>query len=144
MVGGLLLGLLGNDGLDLSAVTSADWGRAALVVLAGLVVGVGLIGWLSAKIGRRGPLSRMALHADLGEALSAPVHTELIGRRGVAATVLRPSGKVLVGTEAYDGISESGFVEKGTPVRVVRCEGAQLYVAALAEDEAPAEGERME
>ena len=144
VVGGLLLGLLSNDGLDLSAVTSADWGRAALVVLAGLVVGVALLGWLSAKIGRRGPLSRMALHADLGEALSAPVHTELIGRRGVAATVLRPSGKVRVGTEAYDGISESGFVEKGTPVRVVRCEGAQLYVAALAEDEAPAEGERME
>ena len=41
VVGGLLLGLLSNDGLDLSAVTSADWGRAALVVLAGLVVGVG-------------------------------------------------------------------------------------------------------
>ena len=128
IVGGLTLSLLGNRDFDFQQVSAADSGRAALTVLLGLGIGFALILWLSHKIGSKGPLRRMALNTDLGEAISSPTHQELIGKAGIAQTVLRPSGKVWIEGKVYDGISESGFVEKGEPIVVVKSENAQLYV----------------
>lgn len=128
IVGGLTLSLLGNQDFDFQQVSAADSGRAALTVLLGLGIGFALILWLSHKIGSKGPLRRMALNTDLGEAISSPTHPELIGKEGIAQTVLRPSGKVWIEGKVYDGISESGFVEKGEPIVVVKSENAQLYV----------------
>ncbi|MCF2603263.1 nodulation protein NfeD [Parabacteroides distasonis] len=128
IVGGLTLSLLGNQDFDFQQVSAADSGRAALTVLLGLGIGFALILWLSHKIGSKGPLRRMALNTDLGEAISSPTHQELIGKAGIAQTVLRPSGKVWIEGKVYDGISESGFVEKGEPIVVVKSENAQLYV----------------
>ena len=128
IVGGLTLSLLGNRDFDFQQVSAADSGRAALTVLLGLGIGFALILWLSHKIGSKGPLRRMALNTDLGEAISSPTRQELIGKEGIAQTVLRPSGKVWIEGKVYDGISESGFVEKGEPIMVVKSENAQLYV----------------
>ena len=128
IVGGLTLSLLGNRDFDFQQVSAADSGRAALTVLLGLGIGFALILWLSHKIGSKGPLRRVALNADLGEAISSPTHQELIGKEGIAQTVLRPSGKVQIEGQIYDGISESGFVEKGEPIVVIKSENAQVYV----------------
>lgn len=128
IVGGLTLNLLGNRDFDFQQVSAADSGRAALTVLVGLGIGFALILWLSHKIGSKGPLRRVALNADLGEAISSPTHQELIGKEGIAQTVLRPSGKVQIEGQIYDGISESGFVEKGEPIVVIKSENAQVYV----------------
>lgn len=128
IVGGLTLSLLGNRDFDFQQVSAADSGRAALTVLVGLGIGFALILWLSHKIGSKGPLRRVALNADLGEAVSSPTHQELIGKEGIAQTVLRPSGKVQIEGQIYDGISESGFVEKGEPIVVIKSENAQVYV----------------
>ena len=100
-------------------------------VLLGLGIGFTLVIWLSNKIGHKGPLKKMALNADLEKAVSSPNLTQLIGKEGTAATVLRPSGKVSIEGELYDGVSESGFIEKGTPIKVVRFESAQVYVINL-------------
>lgn len=128
IVGGLTLSLLGNRDFDFQQVSAADSGRAALTVLVGLGIGFALILWLSHKIGSKGPLRRVALNAGLGEAISSPTHQELIGKEGIAQTVLRPSGKVQIEGQIYDGISESGFVEKGEPIVVIKSENAQVYV----------------
>lgn len=126
--GGLTMGLLNNTDFDFEQVAPADAGRAGFTVLIGLVLSFGLIIWLSDKIGSKGMLRKMALQADLEKAVSSPSLIDLIGREGRAATVLRPSGKVLVDGEMYDGVSESGFIERGKSVRVVRFENAQVYV----------------
>lgn len=131
VVGGLTMGLLNNTNFDFQHVSSAETGRAALTVLMGLVLGFALVIWLSNKVGSKGPLKRMALNTDLEDAVSSPVLTHLIGKEGTAATVLRLSGKVMIDGETYDGVSEDGFIEKGTPVKVVRFENAQVYVARL-------------
>ncbi len=131
VTGGLTMGLLDNTLFDFREVSGMDTGRAALTVLLGLGVGFALVIGLSNKIGHKGPLREMALNADLEKAVSGPDLTRLIGKEGTAATVLRPSGKVSIEDELYDGVSESGFIEKGTPVRAVRFENAQVYVTTL-------------
>ncbi len=126
---GLTISLIDNTDFTFKGVSSAETGRAALTVLMGLGLSFALILWLSDKIGsNKGMFRKVALHTDLEEAISVDLHTNLIGRTGTAATVLRPSGKVTIDGEMYDGISESGFIEKGTPIRVVRTENAQVYV----------------
>ena len=131
VTGGLIMALLDNTNFDFRDVSAERWGEAVLTVLAGLVLGFVAMIWLSHKIGRRGIFRRVALVADLEEAVSSPDLSALVGQEGVAVTVLRPSGKVRIGTEWYDGVSEAGFIEKGSRVKVLRFENAQLYVVPL-------------
>lgn len=131
VVGGLILSLLNNTDFNFDGVSGEAFGEATLTVLVGLVAGFALMLGLSDRIGRRGMFRKVALETDLEEAVSAPDYSALVGREGTAATVLRPSGKVWIDGELYDGVSESGFVEKGTRVRVIRFENAQVYVEIL-------------
>ncbi|MGM9760620.1 MAG: nodulation protein NfeD [Parabacteroides sp.] len=125
---GLTIGLVDNSDFDFGHVPGAAIGRAATTVLAGLVMGFVLVLWLSHKIGSRGLFRKVALEADLEQAVSTPDYQALVGQCGTALTVLRPSGKVQIGGKSYDAVSESGFVEAGSAVRVERYENAQLYV----------------
>lgn len=136
LFGGLILALLNNTDFNFEAVSGEDTARASFTVLLGLVLSFVCIIWLSYRIGSKGLFRRVALEADLEQAVSSPSHSELVGREGIAATVLRPSGKVEIDGEMYDGVSECGFIEKGSRLKIVRFENAQVYVEAMAPDEA--------
>lgn len=131
VVGGLTISLLDNYDLDFKNVTMHDTGRAAMIVFVGLCASVGLMVWISNRIGSRGILKNMALGTDLEEAKSTPSLEPLIGKDGVAITVLRPSGKIKIDGVMYDAVSEIGFIESGTTIRVMRFENAQLYVVVI-------------
>ena len=53
---------------------------------------------------------------------------QLVGKKGTAHTVLRPSGKVIVEGEIYDARSEIGFIDKGEAVKVIEYGTSQLVV----------------
>jgi membrane-bound serine protease (ClpP class) len=53
---------------------------------------------------------------------------EMIGKSGIAHTILRPSGTIEVEGEFFDAKAEIGYIEKGEKIRVVRDEAGQLYV----------------
>ena len=55
-------------------------------------------------------------------------YDEMVGKEGIAYTVLRPSGKVKIEGKIYDAVAEMAMIEKGDPVKVIRAETAQLYV----------------
>ena len=52
----------------------------------------------------------------------------VVGMTGIAYTVLRPSGKVMINNEIYDAKSEVSYIEKGMRIIVKREESGQLYV----------------
>ncbi len=52
----------------------------------------------------------------------------LIGEAGIAHTVLRPSGRVMIHDQLYDAKAEYGLIEKGEPIKVIRYETGQVYV----------------
>ena len=54
-----------------------------------------------------------------------------VGSEGVAATDLRPGGKITIDGERFDAVAVDGYIEAGTPVKVVRHENAQLYVSRI-------------
>jgi membrane-bound serine protease (ClpP class) len=73
--------------------------------------------------------------------LSALPRPELEGLQGVALTDLRPAGTAEVAGERLDVVSDGGWIDAGTPVRVLRAEGYRHVVQPLALPPAPeAEG----
>ncbi|MDR2388748.1 MAG: nodulation protein NfeD [Tannerellaceae bacterium] len=131
IMSGLILSLLNNFNFNFEDVTASEFGRATLTVLLGLTAGFILMLWLSEKVGSKGIFRNIALNTDLETSVFTSGLTELAGKHGIAATILRPSGKVMIEGEYYDGISESGYIEKGSPVKVVRFENAQVYVQSI-------------
>lgn len=129
VVVGLTLALIGNIRFDFEGLPSADLFRAIMIVLAGLGLGTVLIIYLSSRIGKPGLFRKVALVSDQEGYVSVPMEpVSLIGKTGIAATVLRPSGRVNVDGEFYDAVSVKGFIEKGDEVIVRRYENFQLYV----------------
>ena len=68
-------------------------------------------------------------HADARS--QAPRGNELIGREGVARTVLRPSGVAVVDGRRLDVVAESGMIERGSPIKVVAVQDNQIVVRKL-------------
>lgn len=128
---GLTLSLLENVNFDFEGVASDDALKAFLTVGSGLVFGTFLTIWLSSRIGHKGVFRQLALNTDVDQTLVSEEIKSLIGLDGIAATVLRPSGKVEINDELYDGVSDIGFIDKGEKVRVVRYENAQVYVEKI-------------
>ncbi len=60
--------------------------------------------------------------------LVRPETAALLGAIGVAATPLRPAGKVQFGDEYIDVVAEGAYVEMGTRVQVVEIEGNRVVV----------------
>lgn len=57
--------------------------------------------------------------------------TDLLGREGIALTILRPSGTAIINNERVDVVSEGGFIEQNTTVKVIKVEGARIVVREL-------------
>ena len=66
---------------------------------------------------------------------SARTRPELVDREGVAMTDLRPAGVGLFDDERIDVVSESEWIDQGTPVRIVAAEGYRRVVRPVADEE---------
>lgn len=127
MLGGLYWSLLGG------IPVAADYGRASFVLAASIIL-VLITSWM---IVRRLPSNRRLtrLGIFLGTATdretgftSAVRRPELIGKVGTAATDLRPAGTGLFGDERVDVVSDSEWIEAGTPIRILASEGYRHVV----------------
>ena len=56
---------------------------------------------------------------------------EMIGKQGIAITVLRPSGKIEIDGNIFDAVSIKGFIDKDKNVIVKKFESGQLYVQEI-------------
>ncbi|MFH2002770.1 MAG: NfeD family protein [Planctomycetota bacterium] len=93
---------------------------------------------LSRYLPRTFPFRRFVLESDTppetlrGSAGSIddiqPGHSLAVGDPGVAKSLLRPSGKVLIGGTLIDAQSEGGFIEKGENIKIVRITGNMVVV----------------
>ncbi len=131
-VTGLVLAMINNIDFDFGPVEVPDVSRSLLTVGSGVVLGFGLLLYLSSRIGEKGPLRKIALVTDIDSTIATENNLDfLIGKEGVAETVLRLSGKVIIDDEIYDAVSEMNFIQSGEKVRVTRVEAAQIYVEKI-------------
>ena len=119
--------------------TTEDWfgllgimAQFGLALLGAILVAVLLVSYLP----HIPYLNRLILKpkADemlVGDELSDAVRPEtaaLLGALGVAATPLRPAGKVKFGDDYIDVVAEGAYVEPGARVQVIEIEGNRIVV----------------
>lgn len=155
-VGGALvfvaLGLAMVDRVDLEwkwtglpgAESWAGLFRQSLIALA-----VGMVGAFGVVIAgmRFLPETRLGSRLILQEAIDggaaigngregedSEAEKSLVGREGTASTDLVPSGKGRFGSDFLDVVSDGTFVERGTPLRILRHEGSRIVVEPISDD----------
>lgn len=138
MVTGLTLSLVDNVVFENPEFTGEGLGllmRALSLVLVSMLAGLIFSLWATRKLLTTTAFSNLSLKSEqLMEDGFIAVETEggtLVGKSGVAHTVLRPSGKVMVNEKVYDAQSEYGFITKDTPIKVIRFESGQVYVVKV-------------
>lgn len=132
VIAGLTLSMIDNFIFEL------NFGRAILVVFRALsivmisiTIALVLSLYFTKKVIGNSRILGIALKAEQRSSegyVSFDDKTALIGTTGITITMLRPSGKVEIEGEIYDSMSESGYINPGVKVKVLRCETGQLYV----------------
>ena len=74
-----------------------------------------------------GPYLESSLKGSVADSIEAK--KVRVGDSGITHTFLRPAGKIKIGNDLYDVISEGEFIEKGTPVVISEKRGNRLIVA---------------
>jgi len=129
----LVLSMTLNFGFDFTFAPPTTILKKIAIVLgftsAGLICSI----WLGMKlITGNTRFGTMALQTELGKEtgfISQDLTmNELVGKTGYAVTFLRPAGKVKIGEDIYDAISEFGLIDKDAEIKVVRFENSQLVV----------------
>ncbi len=133
IVGGLALSLVGNIGFDFSGVPTSDMIQSFSTVIIAISVSFPLAIWLGKRLFVNTTIGdKLALVAEQksseGYTVSQPEFNSLVGSQGVTETILRPSGKVRIGTEVYDAVAQVSYIEKGEKIRVVMHENSNLVV----------------
>jgi len=130
-IGSLFLIMVNNDAFDFEFVPMNDLLYALAAAIGGTVGGMILLLVGGSKL----PETRFFKHIALTDTqnrsagyVSFQYKESLVGKRGTAETVLRPSGKVMINGQMYDAYTRGDYIEKGQTVEVISDEGPSLKV----------------
>jgi membrane-bound serine protease (ClpP class) len=131
LITGLVLSLLANVQFDFSFIRMNTILEALFIVLLA-VFGAILLSFQTAKQLFTNPRFGFALSATQqhDEGFIAPDSSlsAVIGKQGIAFSMLRPAGKVMIDNDVYDAVCRESFIEKGANIKVVDFNNAQLVV----------------
>jgi membrane-bound serine protease (ClpP class) len=127
----LVLIMVNNDAFDFEFVAMNDVLAATAAAMGGLL-GSGILFFV---LGSKLPDTRFYKKVALTDTqdrhkgyTSTFIHGSMVGKQGVAYTVLRPSGKIKIDAIIYDAYTRGDYIEKDQPVIVVSDEGTSLKV----------------
>ena len=95
--------------------------------------------WPTTSIGRRILLGVPKAEELLPDDEATQRFKGLVGKQGVAQSLMLPSGAVLIEGRTYDATAPGVAIEPGTAVRVVEVHGARIVVRPIEEDDEQAD-----
>ena len=97
------------------------------------LIAITIIYYAAPKIGlfNRFILKKKMEKEDGFVAVETDAYANLLGLEGVTMSICRPSGKVKIGSERYDVVSDGDFIEKGERVIVKKVDGNKILVSKL-------------
>jgi membrane-bound serine protease (ClpP class) len=132
-----LVALLGGLGLSLVGA-GATWeviitavGQVAVSLLLAVAVSLALLRLFPRLPFGRRLILETELTAREGFASAPETDRAWLGKRGTAASTLRPAGIADFEGERVDVVSDGDFIEAGDPIAVVRVDGNRIVVRAL-------------
>jgi len=129
VVAGLFLALAGN----LNTLTPERMTQT-FVTLAIALSGVIVLGYLIVKYGPKSVwLQKFRNLATTADTAFYATDALIIGKSGIAQTMLRPAGIVLIDDRKIDAVTNGEFISPGTTVSVVQMRGSRAVVQAAGE-----------
>lgn len=128
---GLVLIMLNNKGTDFSTVSNAELTQALLV--GGILLGVVLVALfaLIPTILRSSSFQHITNSSSLDKNagyVSSKDQPKMVGKTGIAETILRPSGKIMIENQLFDATTQGDFINKGENITVIGSDGSALRV----------------
>ena len=135
MISGLALAMVGNTGFDFTGVPFNEVLMAFLIVIIAFFLSLTSSFYLGQRLFTTNRFGELALNTvqetSSGYTSADVTMRSLVGKTGMAFTMLRPSGKVEIEDEVYDATALTGFVDKGEGIRVVKYETSQVFVVKV-------------
>lgn len=133
IVTGLTLSMIDNIGFDFTGVQLNGLAEAFFIVIIASFLSIIGSFYLTRKLFGTstifGNLALMATQPQSEGYISSDSHyTEMLGQTGETHTILRPAGKVIINGQMFDAVAQSGYIDRGEAVRIVKYENAQLIV----------------
>ncbi|UKJ05989.1 NfeD family protein [Solitalea lacus] len=127
---GLAFSLVANDMFDFRF--TGEKLMSSFMIVIGSMFGSIILALIFGKNLFKSPLFQQAVLKDEQRAtegyVSSIPQVNLTGRTGIAATDLRPAGKIIIDNNRYDALSEGEFIVKGTKVVVIKHETISIFV----------------
>ena len=131
-VPGVIMGISGGILIVISIIIFATQDHSAIELAAFIIAVIFSLGFLISFTIKRIPKAKKGMSIYLGTDQEgyqvATFDTKLIGKKGKVLSDLKPSGHVLIETQQYQAISQSGYIVKGSEIIVIDGRGAYLVV----------------
>ncbi|MED1863199.1 nodulation protein NfeD [Fictibacillus nanhaiensis] len=132
---GGIIGILGVLAV-LTGLIMAGGSLSGILIAIAIAIVVTIIGsyFFLRSFGYNGSLKKLVLFDSTSSEkgyLSHKERDDLTGRIGVTATTLRPSGSLKLEDEFLDVVTEGSYIEKGTPVKIIKVSGGRVVVRAI-------------
>lgn len=127
----LILIMINNDAFNFDYVPGENLFAAVLATLTGLLGGIILLFVGGSRIADSRFFKKVALTTtqDRAQGYTSSFFTDqMTGKTGIAHTVLRPGGKVLIEGKIYDAYTQGEYVNKGEGIEVIGEETTSLRV----------------
>jgi membrane-bound serine protease (ClpP class) len=136
VIAGLTLAMIENVGFDFRPVNFDKLISSFFLVIISIFISIIASYFVTKSLfGRNKMFGSLALEtvqsAEEGYTTSDSKYREMLGKKGIAHTILRPAGKVMIGGEVYDATALTGYIEKGEAIEVARYETMQLFVRKI-------------
>ncbi len=134
IVSSLVLVMLNNDVFDFTFVKGGEITTAVITALSGLIASVVLMFFGGVRLTQTKAFQRISLvdTQKRSEGYTSNFNQQsYLGMKGVAYTVLRPSGKILINDELKDAFTRGEFIDKDKKVEVIDESGTSLKVKEI-------------
>ncbi|NBC83471.1 MAG: nodulation protein NfeD [Bacteroidetes bacterium] len=137
MIAGLTMAMIDNIVFELDLGLAINMLIRSLLIVVGSLFTSILLAIVFSKQAFRFSGLNMVLNStqekEEGYTTSDNTYKQLLGKTGVAYTVLRPSGKVEIEDDIYYATAEIGYIDKGDKVKVTRYSTSQIFVIKQSE-----------
>ena len=127
----LALMMIDNNDFDFTYVNTEALRNALIATLSGAMGAIILMFFGASRMADSAVFKRVALQEtlDKNDGYTSKFHeSDMVGLTGVAQTVLRPSGKVMIEDQLYDASTRGDYINKGEEVIVISDSGSSLKV----------------
>lgn len=135
VVTGLTLSMIGNIGFDFSGIALIKILTSFFIVVSSMFFAFVISMYLGKKVLTTTTFGHLALDttqmASKGFTSSDKSYENMVGKNGIAKTILRPAGKVIIDGDVYDATAEVAYIDKDEKIKVTGYQTSQLIVTKI-------------